>query len=256
VKTYSFFLISTFLIFNFCSSEDAIIVEPTRDLMEQSIEDNKSLLTYLETHFYNYSVFESNPNSGRNVIKIDTISLINIDRIPLIDQVLSQNITLKTNDASVNHVLYYLSVKDGVGENPSIADSTFVTYQGSLLDGTVFDENTNPIWFDLTQVVIGFREGATKLKPGNYFVNDDNTVLFSDFGQGVLFIPSGLAYFSQSSTVIPAYSPLIFKISLYATKKTDHDGDGILSSDEFDNDKDGVLDDLDEDGVPDYLDNN
>jgi hypothetical protein len=53
---------------------------------------------------------------------------------------------------------------------------------------------------------------------------------------------------------VPAYAPLIFKINLYGVNQTDHDGDGILSADEFDNDGDGVPDDTDEDGTPDYLD--
>ena len=49
-------------------------------------------------------------------------------------------------------------------------------------------------------------------------------------------------------------SPLIFIINLYLVKKTDHDGDGILSGLEYDNDGDGLPDDSDEDGLADYLD--
>ena len=63
-----------------------------------------------------------------------------------------------------------------------------------------------------------------------------------------------MGYFSRASGIIPSYSPLIFKINLYGVKQTDHDGDGILSIDEYDTDADGVPDDTDEDGIPDYLD--
>ncbi len=69
-------------------------------------------------------------------------------------------------------------------------------------------------------------------------------------------MPSGLGYFNSARGAIPSYSPLIFKIDLYLVKQTDHDGDGILSVDEFDRDGDGIADDTDQDGIPDYLDAN
>ena len=67
-------------------------------------------------------------------------------------------------------------------------------------------------------------------------------------------MPSGLGYFGRATGSIPAYSPIIFKIDLFLVKQTDHDGDGILSSLEYDNDEDGIPDDSDGDGLADYLD--
>jgi hypothetical protein len=171
-------------------------------------------------------------------------------------QVVKKVINVKISDGSfVNHNLYYLVAREGIGKSPSLVDSTFQTYEGLLLNGNVFDSANNPVWFDLTQVVRGFREGLPSLKAGTYEVNEDNTVTFNDFGQGAFFIPSGLAYFSNAAGAIPAYSPLIFKVNLYTTKQTDHDGDGIPSSEEFDRDGDGIADDTDGDGLADYLDN-
>ena len=95
----------------------------------------------------------------------------------------------------------------------------------------------------------------TALKAGTYTINTDNTVNYKDFGQGVFFIPSGMGYFSSTQGSIPAYSPLVFKVSLYTMNESDHDFDGILTKNEYDNDNDGIPDDSDEDGVPDYLDN-
>jgi hypothetical protein len=63
-----------------------------------------------------------------------------------------------------------------------------------------------------------------------------------------------MGYFSSTQAKIPAYSPLVFKISLFITKESDHDQDGILTKNEFDNNNDGTPDDTDEDGIPDYLD--
>jgi len=59
----------------------------------------------------------------------------------------------------VDHKLYYLEVREGLGEQPSKADSTYVTYKGELLNGRVFDQRIAPIWMDLTGVIRGFREG-------------------------------------------------------------------------------------------------
>ena len=123
-----------------------------------------------------------------------------------------------------------------------------------MLNGQVFDSSKTPIWFDLSEVVRGFKEGTPKLKSGDFTVNDDNTINFFGYGRGILFFPSGLGYFSSSTGAIPAYSPLIFKIDLYRINKSDHDGDGILSADEYDQDGDGIPDDTDGDGLADYLD--
>ena len=90
----------------------------------------------------------------------------------------------------------------------------------------------------------------TRLLPNQ----QNNLPVFSNYGQGAIFMPSGLVYFGNPSGGIPAYSPIIFKIGLYLVKKTDHDGDGILTADEFDSDGDGVVDDTDGDGLADYLD--
>ena len=47
-----------------------------------------------------------------------------------------------------------------------------------------------------------------------------------------MFLPSGLAYYSNATSNIGAYSPLIFTFKLCEVHYRDHDGDGILSKDE------------------------
>jgi len=242
-----------FLIFS-CKKEDNV-VEPPRDIQEQSIEDDQSLEDFLSTHFYNYDDFLDLEYS--NYLVFDTISGENISKIPLINQVKKEIIRIQTSeDTYVNHNLYYLIAREGSGKNPATPDSTYLSYEGTLLNGYSFDSSKSPIWFDLTQVVRGFREGVSKFKSGDFTVNDDNTVDFFGYGHGALFIPSGLGYFNQNAGSIPQYSPLIFKIKLYLVNQTDHDGDGIPSVDEYDIDGDGSPDDTDQDGVPDYLDFN
>ena len=237
--------------FTSCKKEDT--VEPLRDVQEQSIADDQSLEDYLRSHFYNYTDFSDPDFEG--AIVFDTIQNENASKTPLINQVKKEVIRVLTSDGDyIDHSLYYLVAREGVGSHPAKVDSTYLSYEGVLMDGTVFDFSNTPVWFDLTSVVRGFKEGATKFKSGDFIVNEDNTVDFFGYGQGALFFSSGLGYFNRASGSIPSYSPLIFKVDLYGVKQTDHDGDGILSSAEYDNDGDGVPDDTDEDGIPDYLD--
>lgn len=247
-------LVTTLIIISFlssCKKEDD--VEPLRDVQEQSIADDQSIEDFLSSHFYNYEDF-SDPDYDGGIV-FDTLQNENASKTPLINQVRKEVISVITADGSfIDHNLYYLIAREGTGISPATVDSTYLSYEGLLLDKSVFDSSSTPVWFDLTSVVRGFREGAHKIRSGDFRVNDDNTVDFFGYGQGALFFPSGLGYFSRTAGAVPAYAPLIFKINLYGVNQTDHDGDGILSADEFDNDGDGVPDDTDEDGTPDYLD--
>lgn len=247
-------LVTTLIIISFlssCKKEDD--VESLRDVQEQSIADDQSIEDFLSSHFYNYEDF-SDPDYDGGIV-FDTLQNENVSKTPLINQVRKEVISVITADGSfIDHNLYYLIAREGTGISPATVDSTYLSYEGLLLDKSVFDSSSTPVWFDLTSVVRGFREGAHKIRSGDFRVNDDNTVDFFGYGQGALFFPSGLGYFSRTAGAVPAYAPLIFKINLYGVNQTDHDGDGILSADEFDNDGDGVPDDTDEDGTPDYLD--
>jgi len=180
------------------------------------------------------------------------------------------NYFLLEGDKSVPHKLYYLKAREGVGETLTVADSAFVRYEGSLLNGTVFDANNSelPIWFDLPSLqrpsspgnpgtaARGFAEGVSKFKTGSApVVNDDGTFSVDGYGVGLIIFPSGLGYYNALRGSIPAYSPLIFKIDLYAKNETDHDRDETISIKE-DANGDGYLwnDDTNGNGIPDYLD--
>lgn len=236
-----------------CGRNDRL--EPPRDPTVQVIEEHATLMRYLETHFYNYEEFQSSP-SGANVrVTIDTIMGDNANKIPLSDQVKSRTIDYRHSTGQyVTYNYYYLTLREGTGNSPSIVDSTFVTYSGELLNRTQFDNRSTPVWLDLTNVVRGFSEGASQLKTGKYSINPDNTQRFYEYGQGLFIFPSGLGYYSRTSGSVPAYAPLVFEVNLYTLKETDHDGDGILSKNEYDTDGDGIPDDTDGDGIPDYLD--
>lgn len=96
--------------------------------------------------------------------------------------------------------LYYVITNPGSGPQPSASSDVEVKYKGYLANGSVFDESTNAgVKFNLANVIKGWQEGIPLFKKG---------------GKGQLFVPSALAYGSQSQNNIPAYSVLIFDIEL------------------------------------------
>lgn len=242
-----------FMIFWSCKNDDDVFngaeVVPPRSIIEVAAEDDAEIQDFLKTHFYNYEEFENPPAGFDFKIKFDTIAGDNSDKTPLIDQVNTQVIreesaTFNRDDGEESdHSLYYLEARVGILGSPTIADNTVLHYEGSLLDGTLFDASSVPINQYLSGgLVKGYANGVEKFSAGVGPVeNGDGTVSFSDYGVGAIFMPSGLAYFSAppSGSGIPTYSPIVFKIDLLSFEEdTDFDGDGIPS----------ILEDVDGDG--------
>ena len=264
-----------------------------RDYAEQFTIDDAFLVEYLTTHFYNYEDFVGAREEEITIV-IDTIAGDNDNKIPMINQV--QQISVPVTDTEgveTDHTLYYLVAKQGsrLEDKPSIVDSVYLTYTGTLLDGTVFDSRiSTPIWFDNISVISGFRHGLQFFAPGTSSRSEDGIDSFLNKGQGIILMPSGIGYFGSSLATLPAYSPLVFTVGIITTKQNDHDldgvlsvnedpdgdsnpfnddtdndgianfndidddGDGILTSTELDANGDGIIDDSDGDGIPDYLD--
>jgi len=264
-----------------------------RDYAEQFAKDDALLVEYLTTHFYNYEDFVGAGEEEITIV-IDTIAGDNANKTPMINQV--QQIYVPVTDTEgveIDHTLYYLIAKQGsrLEDRPSIVDSVYLTYTGTLLDGTVFDRRISaPIWFDNIAVISGFRHGLQFFAPGTSIRSEDGIDTFLNKGQGIILMPSGIGYFGSSLGSLPEYSPLVFNVGIITTKQNDHDldgvlsvnedpdgdgnpfnddtdndgianfsdadddGDGILTSLELDEDGDGVIDDSDGDGIPDYLD--
>lgn len=233
---------------------------PPRDREEQEVDDQQALNDYLDTHFYNYEEFENPPADFDYVIKIDTINAANSDKTPLSSSpnLESKNFTYE----GVNYELYVLKVREGAAEQPKpkFSDSTFVAYEGSLLNRSVFDISRSPVWFDLTRTVAGFGQAITEFRGASGFeVLPDNTVEWTnDFGIGAMFLPSGLGYFNNPNSAqnnIPPYSPLVFTFRLYGVNEADHDNDGIPSwMEDINNDQRVGNDDTDGDLIADFLD--
>ena len=287
---YSFFLI---LVVYSCKKDDSSVDSvPVNDISTQYALEKDSIIEFLQTHFYNYEDFENLPNNSSVELLIDTISGDNIDKIPLYDQVSNLMIEVEDeNSEMIPHNMYYIINREGNGESPTVADSVFVAYKGLTLDNNTFDVRNTPIWLDNTSVVRGFKELTALLKRGDISTNLNGTYSLTNYGVGLVIMPSALGYYENSAGSIPPYSPLIFQINLNTFNTTDHDydginsidedlngdhifanddtdednipnyrdsdddGDGVLTKDEYDENDDGIVDDSDGDGIPDYLDN-
>ena len=271
------------------SQEDTV---PKRDLAEQYIAENNSIIEFMQTHFYNYTDFENIGSNQNPELIIDTIAGDNADKTPIFEQVKSIDIEVKDDDDNiVVHKLYYEVLREGSGDNPTVADSVFVTYKGLLFDNKIFDQRKSPVWLEAKNVVRGFQEFLPKIKRGSIQINPDGTYEFDNFGIAFAIFSSGLGYYENGTGTIKPYSPLIFQVNLLTLNRTDHDndtvltiledldgdhnfdnddtdedgfpnyldsdddGDEILTKDEYDVNGDGIPDDSDGDGVPDYLDN-
>ena len=288
MKKKLFFLVPVFLLFLQCKKEDTTEPYTIRDYSEQVIVDQDLLETYLKTHTYNYEDF--NNESDVN-IKLDTISDNNSSRVSLFEQASIKTIDVTNAEGQItSHNLYYIIAREGSNESPSVADSVYVAYDGILTDGSTFDNSKFPIWIDLANTIEGFREGVSELRTGKFTENSNGTIAYTSFGVGLFFIPSGIGYFENISSGIPEYSPLIFTVKLMTHTDTDHDndgilsifedidgdnkpfgddsdgdnlwnmydvdddGDGILTVNEIDKNNDSIIDDANNDGIPDYLD--
>ena len=99
--------------------------------------------------------------------------------------------------------LQYEIVKEGTGRQPKASDTVRCHYEGTLIDGTVFDSSyrrNQPAEFGLRQVIAGWTEGVQLMKEGSIFK---------------FYIPYNLAYGERGAGAdIPPYAALIFTVEL------------------------------------------
>ena len=99
--------------------------------------------------------------------------------------------------------LQYEVIESTLGQKPRATDTVKVHYEGTLIDGTVFDSSYRrgePISFALNQVIPGWTEGLQLMSIGSKYK---------------LYIPYQLAYGARGAgEQIPPYSALIFTVEL------------------------------------------
>ncbi|MCD2260598.1 FKBP-type peptidyl-prolyl cis-trans isomerase [Psychroserpens luteolus] len=248
-----------------CKPDDPeVSLIPERDRVEQQVVDNDSLIDYFQTHYYNSSVFETPGDHTIDEIVITELPQDdNGNYLPLPDPdentlLIDAVDTFTRTFEETEYEFYILNLNQGDGEySPNFTDNIRLIYSGNLMDEVVFDSSVNPnLPFDLTGLIEGWRNVIPRFNTASDFiVNEDGTVDYSGYGLGVMFIPSGLAYYATPPFGVPVYSNLIFKFELYAAEANDHDNDGVLSHLEDLNGNESVNDDdTDDDSVPNFFD--
>lgn len=224
-----YFKIVLFLVFGItitsCSKSETESTATLRDYKVQYASDLDSIDKYIDTHYI------QSVDSDFNIImaKIPvggTQQSIRLQQNYPLDSIKVQN-----DDHDVNYKIYYLKLREGTNQSTSSVDSVYVSYRGTLVSDVQFDYSENPIWFQLESVVAGWGEIIPLFKTGTYDTTEGpNPTTFTNFGAGVMFLPSGLGYYNQvASAYIPYYSPLIFSFKLKSQRSRDHDRDGVLS---------------------------
>jgi hypothetical protein len=254
-----------------CKKDDngGFVPIPERDRAEQQIADKDSIINYLESHYYNVSEFDgSNPNVSSKDLVIT--ALVDGESVPDGHKLLAEDyITKKITFADTDYEIFYIDLNNKSNDpesSPTFADNVLVIYEGFTLDNMVFDSSVTPINFDLTNLIPGWRKVLPEFKVSESFMeNEDGTVSYVNHGVGIMFVPSGLAYFSSGSVGIGAYEPINFKFDLLQKYENDHDNDNVPSYKEDWNTLDGEFtlnsavdvhdgDDTDGDRTPDYFD--
>jgi FKBP-type peptidyl-prolyl cis-trans isomerase FkpA len=104
--------------------------------------------------------------------------------------------------------LIYLAQKEGSGSSPAASDKVKVHYNGTLVNGVVFDSSYKrgqPIEFPLNGVIKCWTEGLQMMKPG---------------GKARLICPPEIAYGDRGAGgAIPPKATLVFDVELLEVKK-------------------------------------
>lgn len=99
--------------------------------------------------------------------------------------------------------MQYEVIKEGNGKKPSATDRVQCHYEGTLIDGTIFDSSIKrgePAVFGVNQVIKGWVEALQLMQEG---------------AKWRLYIPYDMAYGEHGAgEMIPPYSALIFDVEL------------------------------------------
>lgn len=102
--------------------------------------------------------------------------------------------------------LQYKILKAGEGAKPTEENTVQVNYQGTLIDGTVFDSSIKrgqPLDLPLKNIIRGWKEALQLMPVGSKWQ---------------LFIPAELAYGTQGAGPIGPNAVLIFEVDLLSIK--------------------------------------
>ena len=269
IKNIFLLLVVAVIVMYSCADDNNAFINPFLDINHEALalEDNDSIVKFLKNNYYEET--------------LDSIKTLVSGKTSLFDD--SKLITMDAKRNDIDYKLYIYRIKKGnpidpeFGKpsddkgTPAISDSIYAKYSGQTIVSSSelsdsFDSNTSGNWFSYERLAVrGWSFGFKNFKGGYLKKEDDGStfngpITYLEGGKGILFIPSGLSYTSinqnnYSSTLVN--QNLMFTIELLDfVKFTDHDNDGIPSSDE-DANNDGDLEndfsDSSSPNLPDYL---
>ncbi len=118
----------------------------------------------------------------------------------IIEQFISDNNI--SNVQSTEDGIYYSIRVPGSEEKPKITSEITVHYEGSYIDGVVFDSSIareEPITIDLSNTISGWQKAIP---------------LFGRGGSGIIIIPSRFAYGENPNNGIRSNAVLVFEIEV------------------------------------------
>ena len=95
--------------------------------------------------------------------------------------------------------LYFQIIEQGEGRKIQYNDKVKFTYKGELLDGTVFDNRTEPVEFDVKVLIAAWQEIMLELNVG---------------GKAYLVAPPHLGYGTHQLDDIPPQSIIVFTMEV------------------------------------------
>ena len=128
------------------------------------------------------------------------LSSMGIENLAVDDFAQAIKDVLEGNQTAISHNEI---IKEGTGKKPKATDQVRCHYEGTLIDGTLFDSSIQrgePAVFGVNQVIPGWVEALQLMPEGSKWK---------------LYIPSELAYGARGAgEMIPPHSTLIFEVEL------------------------------------------
>ncbi len=173
-------------------------------LQQGGLEDvNLEALAMAIQHLFDDSTLEFDPQEA-NLIINDYFAQIHFgENLEEGEEFLAEN-RLREEVTTTESGIQYEVIEMGDGPKPSSDDEVLVHYEGTLIDGTVFDssyERDEPAQFVLSQVIPGWTEVMQLMPVGSKWK---------------VYIPQELAYGAnpRQGGAIEPYMMLIFEIEL------------------------------------------
>ncbi|CAM1367229.1 Peptidyl-prolyl cis-trans isomerase [Tenacibaculum litopenaei] len=217
------------------------------DHAAQALIDNDTLVKFFKNNYYNPTTKLVEPLKAGETALADDAKLI----------------TKEVTENDIKYKLYYYQVEVGTDPKakgfPTVMDSVLTKYDGRIISNSKTVANSfekNTAWLTLANVIPGWTHAFVHFKGGQNTTVTNGPLSYTGEGDGIIFIPSGLAYRNVGSGSVPANGILLFYIKLWdIVPNTDHDRDNVPSIfEDPDGDGNPKNDNTDGDSFPNYLD--